>query len=129
MTSASGLFNANLFFERLMERVEEAADRPGVHLQFLALRARQESQSERDLDARFELAVGAKGDAHVMRVYLRVATTVPLSDVRRNRDGRSSYLAGQSIQLVSRECGRRLVTLFDEIHGVLPRLELPISAC
>src|SRR5439155_1496128 len=41
-TNASFLSETDLLFERLMERVEEAADRPGVHLQFFTLRARQE---------------------------------------------------------------------------------------
>ena len=76
-----------------MERIQKSSDGTCVGFQGLAFGNREEAQSKRDLDARLEFPVRSKSDADVMRIYLRVATTIPFGKIRRNRNSaRLSWL-------------------------------------
>jgi hypothetical protein len=77
---------SNPLLERLVQRKEQPSDRGEVRVQRAADLLGQKTEARRHLDAGFEFGMRAEGDADVICVG-RLAPTVTLRDIRRNRNG------------------------------------------
>ena len=75
-----------------------------------------------------EFTVRTEGNTNVMSVRAGFAPAVPLGDVGRNRNGCAPQLIGEAESLIERKALRQTVAVLDQIHRLLPDIEVLIDA-
>src|SRR5262245_61717936 len=74
---------------------------------------------------RVHLRQGATGDRNGLQVLATRLSGVPFGDIGGHRNGRSTQLIRQTIELVSRKTARYLVNPLCQIHPELPHAQVP----